>query len=80
MNFNNIEDPNLQAFNRSVMFYNVMQDMSKDAATKYASQFSKEDRAKMVEIIGRVKKEGLDVVKAEVVRNLTLPPEELAHG
>lgn len=80
MTFNDIEDPNLQAFNRSVMFYNIYQDMSKDAATKYASQFSLEGRAKMVEIIGRVKKEGLDVVKAEIIRNLTLPPEEIVNG
>lgn len=80
MNFNDIKDPELQAYNRSVMFYNIMEDMSKDAAVEYASQFSLEDRAKMVEIIKEVKKDGADVVKARVVRNLTLPPEELVNG
>jgi hypothetical protein len=80
MTFNDIQDSDLQAYNRSVMFYNIMEDMSKDAAVEYASQFSAEDRLKMVEIIKEVKKHGADFVKARVVRNLTLPPEELANG
>lgn len=80
MNFNDIKDPELQAYNRSVFFYNIMEDMSKDAAVEYASQFSIEDRAKMVEIIKEVKKDGAEVVKARVIRNLTLPPEELVNG
>ncbi len=80
MTFNDIQDSDLQAYNRSVMFYNIMEDMSKDAAVEYASQFSAEDRLKMVEIIKEVKKHGADFGKARVVRNLTLPPEELANG
>ena len=78
MNFNDIKDPELQAYNRSVMFYNIMEDMSVDAAKIYASQFSAEDRLKMVSVIDRVKKNGPDFVKAEIIRNLELPEEEVA--
>lgn len=76
MNFNDIENLDLQAYNRSVMFYNIMEDMSINAAKEYASQFSHEDRLRMVAIIERVKKDGAEHVKAEIIRNLELPPEE----
>lgn len=78
MNFNDIEDKELQAWNRSVMFYNIIEDMSIDAAKEYAKEFSAEDRLKMVEIIERVKKHGAEYVKAEIIRNLELPAEEAA--
>lgn len=78
MNFNDIENKELQAYNRSVIFYNIIEDMSIDAAKEYAKEFSKEDRLKMVEIIERVKKHGAEYVKAEIIRNLELPAEEVA--
>lgn len=77
MNFNDIENKELQAYNRSVIFYNIMEDMSIDAAKEYAKEFSKEDRLKMVEVIERVKKHGAEYVKAEIIRNLELPAEEV---
>lgn len=76
MNFNDIQNKDLQAYNRSVMFYNIMEDMSKDAAAEYVKDFSTEDKLRMALIIERVKKHGPDYVKAEIIRNLELPPEE----
>lgn len=76
MNFNDLEDKELQAYNRSVMFYNIMEDMSIDAAKEYVKDFSIDDRLKMVSVIERVKKHGADFVKAEIIRNINLPPEE----
>jgi hypothetical protein len=71
MNFNNIEDKALRTYNRSVMFYNIMEDSGKEDA---------QDREDMVNLILRVKKEGLEKVKAEISRNLVLPKEEIVGG
>lgn len=77
MNFNDIENKDLQAYNRAVMFYNIWEDMSLDAAKEYIKDFSQEDKLRMAIIIERVKKHGADYVKAEVIRNLELPEEEV---
>jgi hypothetical protein len=76
MNFNDIENKDLQAYNRAVVFYNIMEDMSKDAAKEYVKDFSQEDKIRMALVIERVKKHGPEFVKAEIIRNLELPPEE----
>ena len=74
--FADVEDPRLRVYNRCVMFYNIMEDHGKPAAQKYASQFSKDERLEMVHLIEEVKDRGVDVVKAEIIRNLQLPEEE----
>jgi hypothetical protein len=76
MNFNDIENSELQAYNRSVMFYNIWEDMSLDAAKEYIEEFSQEDKLRMALVVERVKKHGADYVKAEIIRSLELPPEE----
>jgi hypothetical protein len=80
MTFNEIEDKALRTYNRCVMFYNIMEDSGKEPAQEYISQFSRGDREDMVGLILRVKKEGLEKVKAEISRNLVLPKEEEAIG
>lgn len=76
MNFDQIENKDLQAYNRAVMFYNIWEDMSLDAAKEYIKEFSQEDKLRMALVIERVKKYGADYVKAEIIRGLELPPEE----
>jgi hypothetical protein len=76
MTFDDIQNKDLQAYNRAVMFFNIMEDMSKDAAAEYVKDFSQEDKIRMALVIERVKKHGPDYVKAEISRALELPPEE----
>lgn len=49
--FDDIEDKNLQAYNRLTYANNLMEDESKDEAAHYISMFSKEDQGKIVDMI-----------------------------
>ena len=49
--FDDIEDKNLQAYNRLVYANNLMEDEGKEEAAHYIGMFSKEDQAKIVDMI-----------------------------
>ena len=49
--FDDIEDANLQAYNRLTYANNLMEDEGKEEAAHYISLFSKEDQGKIVDMI-----------------------------
>lgn len=49
--FDDIEDKNLQAYNRLTYANNLMEDESKDEAAHYISLFSEEDKGRIVSAI-----------------------------
>ena len=49
--FDDIEDKNLQAYNRLTYANNLMEDEGKEEAAHYISLFSKEDQGKIVDMI-----------------------------
>jgi len=49
--FDDIEDKNLQAYNRLTYANNLMEDEGKEEAAHYISMFSKEDQGKIVDMI-----------------------------
>jgi hypothetical protein len=49
--FDDIEDKNLQAYNRLVYANNLVEDAGSEEADHYISMFSKEDQGKIVDMI-----------------------------
>ena len=49
--FDDIEDKNLQAYNRLVYANNLMEDEGKEEAAHYISMFSTDDQAEIVSMI-----------------------------
>jgi hypothetical protein len=49
--FDDIEDNNLQAYNRLVYANNLMEDEGEEEAAHYISMFSKDDQAEIVSMI-----------------------------
>jgi len=49
--FDDIEDKNLQAYNRLTYANNLMEDEGKEEAAHYISMFSKGDQGKIVDMI-----------------------------
>ena len=49
--FDDIEDKNLQAYNRLVYANNLMEDEGSEEAAHYISMFSKDDQAEIVSMI-----------------------------
>jgi hypothetical protein len=49
--FDDIEDKNLQAYNRLVYANNLVEDAGSEEADNYISMFSKDDQAEIVSII-----------------------------
>lgn len=82
--FDDIEHEPLKIYNRTVMFYNILSDAGKTPAEEYASQFSVEDRSKMVATITLVKKIGVKRVQEIVTKGVFFPEnpteEEVVNG
>lgn len=71
--FNDIDHQPLRIYNRTVMFFNVLEDAGKAPAQDYANQFSPEERVEMVAMTQLVKKHGPKVVKEWVTKNVVFP-------
>lgn len=67
--FNSCENPELKAWNRASVFFNLMGDEGRAAATAYCSKIPKEERAAVMDIFQRIKNFGYEVTKQTVIRN-----------
>ena len=71
--FNDIDHKPLRIYNRTVMFFNILEDAGKAPAQDYASQFSDEEKVEMVAMTQLVKKHGPKQVKEWVTKNVIFP-------
>ena len=71
--FSDIEHAPLRIYNRTVMFFNILEDAGKAPAQDYASQFSDEEKIEMVAMTQLVKKHGPKQVKEWVTKNVVFP-------
>jgi hypothetical protein len=73
--FDEVEYEPLRTFNRCVMTFNLREDAGEQAAKDYLERIPAEDRLKMVEMYKKVKKEGPDSVRREIM--LTMPLQDV---
>lgn len=69
-NFNDITDHYLQAYNRLVIIFNLVEDNRKAEAREYLSQFDAFSRVSVGVITAEIKVKGFDVVKKKVSEKL----------
>jgi hypothetical protein len=67
-NFNDVQNKKLQAYNRFVVFFNVVADKDIPTAKRYLMQFSDEDKRAIKELGDRIKTEGVATVRREVLQ------------
>lgn len=67
--FNEVQNPELQAWNRCSVFFNMFGDQGKVPAQMYVAQFSEDDRKAILAMFDRVKREGYNETRAAVLRN-----------
>lgn len=73
--FEEIRHRPLRIYNRSVMFFNLMEDQGKDVAEEYAGTFTKEERLEMAQMIALVRKVGPKKVKELVTEGVEFVDE-----
>jgi len=82
--FTDIDHKPLRIYNRSVMFFNIYQDVGKAAAEDYANLFTQEERLEMLAMTSLVKKHGPKAVKEWVTKGVVFPEymteEEMLQG
>lgn len=66
--FNEVENPELKAWNRAAVFFNMFGDQGKVPAQMYVAQFSEDDRKAILAMFERVKVEGYNQTRAAVMR------------
>lgn len=71
--FNDIEHTPLRIYNRTVMFFNILEDAGQTPAQDYASQFSSDERVEMVAMTQLVKRHGPKTVKEWVTKDVVFP-------
>lgn len=71
--FNDIEHLPLRIYNRTVMFYNILEDVGESPAKEYGESFSKEERVEMIAMSSLVRKHGPKAVKAWVTKGVVFP-------
>lgn len=71
--FNDIEHSPLRIYNRTVMFFNILEDAGSAPAQDYAAQFSHDEKVEMVAMTQLVKKHGPKQVKEWVTKNVVFP-------
>lgn len=74
--FNDVSYAPLRIFNRCVMLFNINEDQGYEAAQAYLKGFTQADKSEMLAVYNRVKKEGVDTVRRELIRTMPLPEEE----
>lgn len=72
-NFSEIEHEPLRIYNRTVMFYNILEDAGKAAAEDYVKEFSKDERIEMYAMASLVKRHGPKTVKEWVTKGVVFP-------
>ena len=77
--FDTIEYTPLRIWNRSVMFFNIMEDSGEDAAKAYIRQFSKPEIQEMIDMYLLVKKHGAENIKRTIIREMPLPEHDHVH-
>lgn len=70
--FDEISHIPLRVYNRVVMLNNLMNDSGKLAAEAYVSIFSEAEKKQMYIVNLTIKQKGLDFVRKEVTKGLTL--------
>lgn len=75
--FNDIDYLPLRVWNRTVMLFNIREDSGENAAKEYASQFSKQELAQMLDLYHLVKKNGPEKIKKMIMANMPLEEEEI---
>lgn len=61
--FNDVESAALKAYNRVVTMFNIVEDMGRAEATKYAKQFSEVEKRLMQSMASDIKQHGPTQVK-----------------
>lgn len=67
--FNEVENRELQAWNRCSVFFNMFGDQGKVPAQMYVAQFSDDDKKSILAMFDRVKHEGYNETRAAVMRD-----------
>lgn len=68
--FNDIVNPELRAWNRCAMVFNLAKDHSPKQAAKYASQFPEHERNELTGMYNRIISDGYETTRAAVNRNV----------
>lgn len=67
-NFNDVQEPALQAWNRCAIMFNIMNDHGKELAAEYAEQFNNYDRTRVLMMSNYIAAKGYEAVRAEINR------------
>lgn len=67
--FNDIKNPELRAYNRLAMCFNIGKDHDIKTMAEYASKIPEDERKEFNDIAARIAKHGREKVQAEVMRN-----------
>jgi len=66
--FTDIKNPELRAYNRLAMAFNIGKDHSTKAMAEYASKIPEHERHEFNAIAARIAEHGREKVKAEIMR------------
>lgn len=66
--FNEVENPDLRAWNRAAVFFNMFGDQGKVPAQMYVSQFNEDDKKAILDMFARVKANGYNETRTAVLQ------------
>jgi hypothetical protein len=66
--FDDIENRTLKAWNRFSVFFNTLGNVGKDQALDYMRQFSREDKADLLQMMNDMKRMGYEPLHAAISR------------
>lgn len=64
--FNDIANPELRAWNRCSMIFNISKDKTIKEAVAYAAQFTQEAKDEISNMFNTIKKDGYEATKARI--------------
>ena len=65
--FNDVKNPELQAWNRCSVFFNLFGDQGKLEAQMYIAQFTDEEKLRVLDMFKRVKEDGYTQTRLAVL-------------
>lgn len=68
--FYDITDPELRAWNRCAMIFNLGKDQNMKVAANYAASFDEDARKEISHMFNRIKTDGYERTRAEINRNV----------
>lgn len=68
-NFNDVQDKELQAWNRTCVAFNIATDEGLKVMSEYMNQFSEEERQAVKDMITRVKNDGYECTRTAINRD-----------